>query len=223
MISQELYLRKMGEAILLTGSNLKKPAQDLIYDRICKNYTNDDLVKVMEDVTESDTLKLSYPLLVRRLNYHRMIRREQEEEKAKAQDLEEVKKFWSMEGLEDDCLVRKCYSCSRRRCDTMARACIAGMDAMIKGEIALKDLLGKLAKDFPGAGFDGPVTIDEYKKSLRRRAAGAGKSPGPTGGGGLSLVPPPDPDFPHEPEELELPHDAYQGTLSMDRPTGGDA
>lgn len=213
MISQELFLKKIGEAILLTGSNMKQSAQNLIYDRIAKNYTNIDFVNAIEDVTESDTLKLSYPLLVRRLNYHRTVRREEEAEKANAKEEEEAKRFWNTEGLTDDCTSRKCFSCDRRRCDTMAKASIDGMASMFRGEISLVDLLGKLSKEFPGAGFEGPANMVDWKEWKARQK-------GQTRGGGLALVPPPEDDFI---PEMELPHDAYQGTLNMDHQPGGDA
>jgi len=216
MISQELYLKKIGEAILLTGSNMKQSAQNLIYDRICKNYTNADFISAIEDVTESDTLKLSYPLLVRRLNYHRMVRREEEEEKANAKEEEEAKQFWNTEGITDDCTSRKCFSCDRRRCDTMARASIDGMAAMFRGEISLVDLLDKLSKEFPGAGFEGPADITEWKEWKARRSGKHGQ----TQGGRLALVPPPEDDFI---PELEVPDNAFQGTFNMDQQPGGNA
>lgn len=210
MISRETYIQRMGEAILLTNSNLKRPAQDLIYDRICKSYTNADFLNAIEEVSESDTFKISYPVLVKRLNHHRAVRHEMEAKEAQEKELEEAKKFWDNDGPTEECVTRRCGSCDKHRCGTMAKASVAGMEAMFKGEISLKDLLAKLADDFPGAGFEGPVDLQEWKAWKAQRS---GKKTGK-----LSLAS--DDDFI---PELEVHDDDVQGTLNLDRPPAGHA
>ena len=191
MISRELYNEKMTKAILFTGQNLKSQAVDVIYDEIKANYTNKDFEAAIEDVMESEGLRLNGVSLTKRLNYHRSWRFEKEAIEAKRREEENTSKFWNQE-FRMGCINHKCYFCDRIRCDDIAKATIVYMKDVLSFEpdIGLspadqvKQKQAYRAKkrqqlmiDFPGAGFENEyrpnkdITLDELQGRVKPKLA----------------------------------------------------
>jgi len=169
MISKELYNDRMRKAIMFTGHNLKKEAVDVIYDEVAKNYTNRDFENAITDIMELETYRLNGISLVKRLNWHRSNRMEQESRDRQEREREEVIKIWHEGSFAEVCQTHKCGSCDKVRCDEIARAAIAYMKDILAFEpdirltpeeqreqkILYRELKKeKLIRDFPGAGFE---------------------------------------------------------------------
>jgi len=183
MIRRELFNEKMRAAFLFVGQKVTNEAAEVIYDEIKQGYTEKDFLNMIEDLKAAEVLRITGPVIVKRLNHYRSERIEREAEEDRKKHEQDAINFWNRQ-YDGSCDNHKCYSCDRVRCDDMARATIAYIKEILSFEPditlstteqreqkrvyreARKELL---IKNFPGAGFEKSyprqdwITLDELQ------------------------------------------------------------
>lgn len=174
MIDREHYDVKCQELLNLLGLDTKgaKSMFRAIYDRVAHNYSNSDLDSAVEDLLSSDLSgKVTFPMVLRRLNTARARRYEQQAQERAARDRNDTQSLWdrhTRDGRMEVCHTRECSVCTRHYCDTKFVAVMSALKriASFEPEAAnyaeLKEkkreyaaiIHQTLIEQFPGGGFD---------------------------------------------------------------------
>lgn len=233
-MNKELYKNKVKDFCNLMNVNdlSNRPTAMAIFDKINDRFTDDDMVRSFDEMMEAEVIKLTYPILMRYLRKYKELRIGAELQRRKLREKNEVKEVMMTHAeIAElvDAVINKKPTSIQVPDFIQSNATIWTRDGR-----ALSAYIDPNDPNLEPGKAIGIVYEQHGDQMVRAMHIMLGmvkhriltkRQAGPPGHGGSQLMfgPPPDPDFPHEPEELELPHDAYQGTLGMDRPTDGDA
>lgn len=232
MVNKELYKAKVKEFCnLVNTSDLStKPTAQAIWERIYDKFTDDDMIKAFDDMTEAEVTKLTYPVVLRYLRKHKDVRIHVQQQKDKARirsDIETallthqeisdmvqaVLQKRNDEGAVKRPPVIKPNSVIVRRDGTRVSAWIDHDDNnMIIGKVLTLNY-----EERGGGHMVRSLTID--LKQVKHMIFTGRTAIGEPGRAQERLALPVDDDFI---PELEVPDNAFQGSLGLDRQTGSN-
>lgn len=227
-MNKELYKNKIKEFCSLMNVNdlSQKPTAQAIFERVNGRFTDDDMIRAFDDMVESEVTKLTYPTLKKFLMKYREIRVSADIQRRKSQErsgIEDIMSHAEIKELIDNIIHKKPGAVSvsffksnsvvltkdGRRLDVW----INPYDPNLEPGKAVTIVYEQKGEYTIRTQHINLGMVDH--KILTRRAVDM------VGGRGSEQVAlPMDEDFI---PELEVPDNAFQGTLGLDRQAGGDA
>lgn len=97
MVNEKLWIKKIQDFCELMNASTKNtgPTASAIYKRIQHNFTDDDMIRAVDDMVDSEISKLTYPIVKRFMTKFKEIRIGAEQQRRKLQERTEVEQMMS--------------------------------------------------------------------------------------------------------------------------------
>lgn len=232
MVNEKLWINKIQEFCELANVNTKStgPTAAAIYRKIEFNFTDDDMIRAVDEMIDNET-KLTWPISRRYFEKFRSIRIDAEAQRSRMREKNDVEALMSHAEIKEliDSIINKkpgtvqepylkANATIWRKNGPPLSVWIDPDDPNLEPGKAVTIVYEQCGENM--------VRTQHIRLSMVRHKILSPRVDGPPAGkqqGGLSLVPPPPDDADDFIPELEVPENAFQGTLNMDGRPGGHA